>query len=98
VSDMPRKSAPAPAAAAAAAAPSYIDADDSPPDLKFSCQVFDIAFHPAQDVLAAGLVSGKLELCVASVGASAPVCPCLGGGASSLSPLSALPPQSSLLL
>ena len=35
-----------------------------PPDLRFSCLVFDIAFHPSQDVIAAGLVSGTIQLYV----------------------------------
>lgn len=39
-------------------------ADDSPaiPDIRFACEVFDAAFHPLSDVIAVGLVSGKLEL------------------------------------
>lgn len=36
--------------------------DSSPPDLKFPCLVFDVAFHPAQDVIATGLVNGTLQL------------------------------------
>jgi hypothetical protein len=40
------------------------DDDVAPPDLKFPCLVFDVAFHPTQDVIATGLVSGSLQLCV----------------------------------
>jgi hypothetical protein len=38
--------------------------DTAPPDIKFPCSVFDVAFHPAQDIVAVGLVSGSLQLCV----------------------------------
>lgn len=48
----------------AAAVAGLVDEDDAPPDLRFPCQVMGIDFHPEQDVLAAGLVSGKVELCV----------------------------------
>ena len=38
--------------------------DENPPEIQFSCAVFDTAFHPLADVIAIGLVSGKIELCV----------------------------------
>jgi hypothetical protein len=44
------------------------DIGDSPsakmevPAIQFPALVFDVAFHPQQDVLAVGLVSGHLEL------------------------------------
>ncbi len=38
--------------------------DAAPPDLKFPCLVFDIAFHPTANIVAAALVSGSLQLCV----------------------------------
>ena len=42
------------------------DGTEQPPDLKFGCSVFDIAFHPHQNVLAVGLINGKLDLWVYS--------------------------------
>ena len=34
----------------------------APSDIDAGCLVFDVAFHPQQDVVAVGLVSGDLEL------------------------------------
>ena len=34
------------------------------PDIRFACEIFDVAFHPQHDVVAVGLVSGVLELYV----------------------------------
>ena len=38
--------------------------DQNPPEIQFHCAVFETAFHPLADVIAVGLVSGKIELCV----------------------------------
>lgn len=46
----------------ASAAAELAEEGDSPPDLKFPVPVFDVAFHPMQDVVAVGLISGKIEL------------------------------------
>jgi hypothetical protein len=46
----------------AALEPVLPDEAETPADLAFPVTVFDIAFHPTSDVLAAGLISGKLEL------------------------------------
>lgn len=35
-----------------------------PPDIKFKSSVFDAAFHPTEDIVAVGLVSGYLKLFV----------------------------------
>ena len=35
---------------------------EGPPDLRFQVEVTDIAFHPAQDVIAVGLISGKVDM------------------------------------
>lgn len=57
------------AAAAAAAAAGLTSATASaeastPPDLAFDCLVFDLAFHPSQDLLAVGLVDGRVDVYV----------------------------------
>jgi hypothetical protein len=36
--------------------------DQNPPEIQFHCAVFDTAFHPLADIMAVGLVSGKIEL------------------------------------
>lgn len=48
------------AAATAAGGPT------EPQDIETKSAVFDIAFHPTQDVIAVGLIDGSLELCVGS--------------------------------
>lgn len=50
----------APPMAAAAAAPT----DANPPEIHFPYPVFCTAFHPLADVVAVGLVSGRIELYV----------------------------------
>ena len=35
-----------------------------PPDIKFKSSVFDAAFHPTEDIVAVGLVSGYLKMFV----------------------------------
>jgi hypothetical protein len=43
------------------AAPS---SEQNPPEIQFHCAVFDTGFHPLADIMAVGLVSGKIELYV----------------------------------
>lgn len=50
---------------------------DTPADISFDCQPFDIAFHPSADVLAVGLVSGAVHL----IALSASVAPGARAGA-----------------
>lgn len=49
----------------AMSAPAAPAPDQNPPEILFPCPVFSTAFHPLADVLAVGLVSGKIELWVA---------------------------------
>ncbi len=36
--------------------------DGAPSDIDAGCLIFDVGFHPQQDVVAVGLVTGDLEL------------------------------------
>jgi hypothetical protein len=38
------------------------DESTAPPDVRFPCAIFDATFHPQQDVIAIGLVSGRAEM------------------------------------
>lgn len=40
----------------------WFDEVPTPRDLEFPCEVSELAFHPHQDVVAVGLVSGRIEL------------------------------------
>lgn len=45
----------------------------APPAIEFPCSVFDLDFHPSQDVVCAGLVSGDINLFQYRAGADAAV-------------------------
>jgi len=59
-----RMAAAAAAAAAGLTSTTAAMAASTPPDLKFDCFVFDLAFHPTQDRLAVALVDGSLDVYV----------------------------------
>jgi hypothetical protein len=40
------------------------DDEQAPPEIAFEDVVFDLAFHPTHDVVAAGLITGAVELYV----------------------------------
>lgn len=41
---------------------SAMDDVECPPDLRFPVEITDISFHPTQDVVAVGLISGKVDM------------------------------------
>jgi hypothetical protein len=46
------------------------ESEEAPGDILFPCAAMDVAFHPSRDILAVGLVTGAVEVCVLPISVS----------------------------